>query len=115
MYSYRRSATDTPLVNSIFLTSNFDCSNLMDKLSGARKGRNMFIIPFSRRWGDRKTTLGKLFFKGKLRYIELFQSMECSFEDFDGILFRARTGNRSLLTFAVADIKNIFLGRDSPF
>ena len=112
MYLHTRSSLDRALTNSIFLTSDFDCSSLRDKLAGIMRGRRIFLIPFSRMDGDAKTSLGKAFVGSRWHYIELRESMECNFEDFDGIMLKVRSDNSNLLLFALGDIKDILIGKN---
>ena len=109
MYNHTKSILDKSLSNSIFLTSDYDCSSLRDKLAGVIRGRRIFIIPFNRKNGDSKTTLGKAYVSSQWHCIELNESIECDFEDFDGIMLKVRTDNAHQLLFALSDIKDLFV------
>lgn len=115
MYFQTKSVLDKPLSNSIFLTSDYDCSSLRDKLAGILRGRRIFLIPFNWRLGDTKTSLGKALVGLKWHYIELKESIECNFEDFDGIMLKVRTDNSHLMEFAIGDIKDVLVGKNNAF
>ena len=74
MYNYTKSILDKSLINSIFLTTDFDCTSMKDKLSGVIRGRKIFIIPFNRKNVGAKTTPGSGSVSSEGPYLELMNS-----------------------------------------
>ncbi len=109
MNIHTKSIIDKTLSKSIFLTSVHNCPSLRDKLAGVVRGRRIFIIPFSMKNGDSKTTLGKAYVSSQWHLIELNESIECNFDDFDGKMLKVRTDNARQLMFALSELKDLFV------
>lgn len=111
MYVLVKSTLDRILSNSIYLTTDYECSDLRDKLSGVVRGKRAFLIPYSIKLGEERTSPGEIYLCSKWHYIELRESMECTFEDFDGNMLKVRTDNGNLMLFAISELEDVLIGK----